>query len=316
MIFAVCNWTVRFFGLVSLLSCICVAAETVAEWKANNVILRLQAWFQLPLGIVALLHFLPHLPGEKLCALQGYLYQMAAVGVLGFDLGLSMLYLLMLEFKWQRERLRYFTKLLHAFIWPTAIVPATYLLHKRSYSRIGDGCWIEENPESHAGLIIRESMHMMALIHLLLSWCIVWRICKFACTIADDRRSKLLARKGLLYASGVTVIQTPTFLWTMIRLASGVKNEAATETIAIPLSFAGLLNMLVFLLYRRDMKTPYGRMVRRIVDLAACQRPKEADSETIQAVEAGHRLFATTVAVEKAAFDAQSEPQAISESSA
>lgn len=73
----------------------------------------------------------------------------------------------------------------------------------------------------------------------------------------------------------------------------------------IPLS--DLLNALVFLLYRRDMKTGYGRLVRRLVDVVARRRVNpEDDSETIQAMAMGRDLFLSSQPVEKLATDSKS----------
>ena len=49
--------------------------------------------------------------------------------------------------------------------------------------------------------------------------------------------------------------------------------------------------MLVFLLYRRNMKTAYGRLVRKVVDSMACYKYQEEP----QVVPTGRDLFLTTV---------------------
>jgi len=92
----------------------------------------------------------------------------------------------------------------------------------------------------------------------------MWSIYRFAVTIADTRRSKLLARKGILYASGVTFVQMPSIVWAIVRVAFGIKNETATTISALLIPLAGFFNALVFLVYRRDMKTKYGKQVRKL----------------------------------------------------
>jgi len=293
-------WTTRLFGLLSLVSCICVAAETVAEWKANNVIHRIQAFLQLPLGYLSLHYMLPYIPGDSFCALEGFLYQLCVVAAILFDLSLSVCYLLMLTCNWKDSRLHQFVRCLHFVIWPLAIVPALYLLLSRSYSRLGDGCWIEEQPASQVAFATRQGVHITGVAHLVLSWYTMCRIYKFAIDNSGDRRARLLATNGFLYAASVSIIQTPVLCWALIRIMFGVESKTISHLIATPISLSGVLNMLVFFLNRRDMKTWLGKILRRTVDLFVCHVQQKDDTEYIQAVAAGRALFASSQSDDKA----------------
>jgi len=60
----------HLFGALSFLSCICVALEAWADWRANKeqikTVARIQLAFQLPLGILSLLFALSFLLTDDL----------------------------------------------------------------------------------------------------------------------------------------------------------------------------------------------------------------------------------------------------------
>jgi len=139
MIQEACSWTIRIFGLLSFLSCICVACETLAEWKANKVVLRNQAWMQLPLSIMSLEYALAYSTESYWCQIQGFVFQVVVIGSLGMDLCLSLCYMFMLVCSWKETRLQQLVKCLHIIAWPAAILPAVYLLLNQRYGKIGNG---------------------------------------------------------------------------------------------------------------------------------------------------------------------------------
>jgi len=288
-------WMIRIFGLLSFLSCLCVVSETLAEWKANKVILRIQFWLQIPLLVFASQHLLPCSSSPDLGQIQGALSQFAMVGSMLMDLSLSACYLLMLDCKWQENHLKTFTKYVHIVVWPCAVIPSIYLLVERQYNPAVGICWFGEVALGQASTITRDTVYILCVLHVIFSWYIMCRIYKFAVANSSDDRSKVLARKGFMYAASVTLLQTPILSWTVIRLSFGIENKGFTDLSGTAVPLAGFLNLLAFMWNRRNPKTRYGRVVRRIIDyFAVREREMHEDSETQSAIAAGRDLFLTT----------------------
>jgi len=76
-------------------------------------------------------------------------------------------------------------------------------------------------------------------------------------------------------------------------LSFGLQNAAASDLAPVTVPYFGVLNTLVFLWNRREMKTRYGKLVRRVVDFFV-RRPKDHDMDSAQAVALGRDLFMTT----------------------
>ena len=98
-----------------------------------------------------------------------------------------------------------------------------------------------------AAIVIRNAVYVVCLVHIVFSWYIMLRIYKFTMAITHDAPSKILARKGSLYASGVTLLQLPFLLWAIVQLVFGVESQEATDIANISLPLSGFLNMLVFM---------------------------------------------------------------------
>jgi len=162
---------------------------------------------------------------------------------------------------------------------------------------------IEEHPENLIAFLVQKAVRAFGVVHLLLSWSIMYRIYKFSVAHNENTRLKRLAQKGILYASSVTVIQTPNLLWALVRQVFGFNSETGGLLASTTVPLAGFLNMLVFLLYRREMKTRYGKFARNIVDHAACHKQEGEDSDSPSSSVLGRELFLTTDPMEKEAIE-------------
>jgi len=98
-----------------------------------------------------------------------------------------------------------------------------------------------------------------------------------------------MARRGLCYAGSVVILQLPYLVAAAVRIV--YDSELLQGLCASTIALAGLLNMLVFCMYRRKMRTAYGRLVRKIIDAVACCKPMETKPEL---VPVGRDLFLTT----------------------
>jgi len=76
-----------------------VVTEALVEWKANNVVLCLQALLQLPLGLMSLHYMLTYAKEDIVCQVQDFFFQFSALSSLAMDLLISLCYLLMLSFR-------------------------------------------------------------------------------------------------------------------------------------------------------------------------------------------------------------------------
>jgi len=97
------------------------------------------------------------------------------------------------------------------------------------------------------------------------------------------------AQRGLCYASCIVLVQLPYAATSIAHVAFGTRSfrSLAVTTFAL----GGFLSMLVFLMYRRKMKTAYGRLIRKIVDCFSCNsKPMEEE----EPVAVGRDLFLTT----------------------
>jgi len=289
------------FGLLSFLACLCTWGECRTE--ASSVVARIQYWMQFPLGLLSLTYALAWITAESdsalglgnsvTCQVQGVLYQFSLVGSMGLDVFLSLYYLLLIQQQWSEDRLSRLPSYVHALVWPVALIPAVVGLWG-GYSMMLAVCWM---PPDGNVLWIRHWTNGLALLHYSFSCYVMVRVYKFAVDHAASRSSLVVARKGMLYAGSITLIQTPHLLYKMAQLA-GFSNEKISVATCVTIPLAGLLNMLVFILYRTEMQTRYGRVVRRLVFGCGCWCRSErlSDSKYPQVWVLGQRdLFASSL---------------------
>jgi len=227
--------------------------------------------------------------------------QFGFVGTMLLDLSLSMCYFLMIEWTWNERHLRSLEPWFHAVTWPAAVLPAVYLLVRQMYARARSACWIascDDDPlcEMHhsQALLFRAGVHILSLFHIACSLYVFSRVYRFAIS-TDTEGSYIVARKGMLYAMTVTTVQIPLLIVKILELALSKDLPDAAAIASCTISLNGLLNMLVFMVYRRDMHTWYGRLWRRILDVCSCGAPKQ---EAAEPQPVGRDLFLTTVTSE------------------
>jgi len=258
--------SIQCLALLSLLSCLCTFVESAAD-RSPKLVTRIQYWMQLPLASMSLALFLSRIPAprqypgghgsEATCQVQGFLYQVGLMGGMGWDLSLSLSYLLMIQQKWQEEDLQRLEPYLHAILWPLAVLPAAWAGIQGGYALIFDNCYIDKNSPT---VWLQQATSLLALSHFLGSVYVISRVYRFALDHAAHTSSRIVARKGLLYASSILVLQIPHLVTKLVRLAGG-RNDVLYAATSCTIPLAGFLNMLVFLMYRSEMYTRYGRLV-------------------------------------------------------
>jgi len=111
----------------------------------------------------------------------------------------------------------------------------------------------------------------------------------------QSSKHRMIAWRGLFYAASTTVLQLPPFLVRLVGLVSKLDTPEVYAYAYASAPLPGILNMLVFIMQRREMRSRYFRMWRRILDVLSCYRP---EPEPPQLFPMGRDLFATTVVEE------------------
>jgi len=297
------------FGLLSLLSSICVALEAAADWrergKDTKIFTRIQLVLQLPLSCIGLMYLLTmfmsnyhpslYFGNDVTCQTQGFLLFVGFEMAILLDLFLSITYMLMIKCQWQEDQFRRIEKWVHVVSWPIVIGSGLYVLHQRGIAPTSSICWLKNcekidpvcQQENQKVLLIKSFVDITALFHLGFSIYIMTTVYKFT-QQATSQIGSVVAQRGFCYPGTIVVIQVPYLITAAFKC---IHSSASLITLsASTLALGGLLNMLVFLLYRRNMKTAYGRFVRKVVDSLACYKYKEEP----QGVPTGRDLFLTT----------------------
>jgi len=121
------------------------------------------------------------------------------------------------------------------------------------------GCWIIEcdNPvcehEHYGAMIIQSATHVFGMFYLIFSIFVMCAVSKFT---RQNQAGYMLARRGLCFAGGIVILQVPNLITLVVSFAYDIDlfRNLCTSTFAL----AGNFNMLVFLMYRREMRTGYG----------------------------------------------------------
>jgi len=224
--------------------------------------------------------------------------QFGVVASMGFDLCLSFCYLLMVQGQWNERDFKQLEKWMHGVIWPLAVIPAMYLLSQQMYGPSQDVCWIINcagDPfcrlQNSQSLIFRSGVHVLSIFHFFFSIYVMTRVYNFATHQRESTR-RSFARRGLLYASTVAVVQVPLL---MLKIASLVSrwqpSRPLTALTASTIPLGGFLLMLVFMINRRNMQTCYGRLVRSTLDAIFCYKEEPGPQPV------GPDLFSTSVAI-------------------
>jgi len=291
------------------------------------MVTRIQMVFQLPLATTALMFLLSiilsnHNPSnnvgnEQTCQLQGFLVQFGLQGGVCCDVWLSLTYLLMIKFQWQDKQVQKLEKWVHLISWPLVIGPAIYLLKTRSFQSNPTVCWIKEcdkfDPicaqENATALYIRAASSIVAFFHLFFSCYVVVVVYKFAQKAGHSQSAYMMARRGLFYAGTIVILQVPYFIATCLQIIYDARS--LQSLCASTFALGGFLNMMVFLMFRRKMRTSYGKVFRIAIDRLTCYVPKEEPRR----VEVGRDLFRTT-AVDAEDKDIEDEIESPDETSA
>jgi len=298
------------FGLLSFLSSICVALEAAADWrekgKDTKIVTRIQLVLQLPMGWVNLMFALTmfmsnyhpslYFGNDATCQMQGFLIFVGFQLVIIFDLFLSTTYMLMIKCQWQEEQFRKIEKWVHIVSWPIVVGLGIFVHRQRGIEPTASICWLKHcethdpicQQENQSIVLINAFVNISALFHVGFSVYIMATVYNFT-RQNSSALGNAVVRRGFCYPGTIVVLQCPYLITVVIKSFYYSRSLEVLAASTVPLG--GFLNMLVFLLYRRNMKTAYGRLVRKVVDSMACYKYQEEP----QVVPTGRDLFLTTV---------------------
>jgi len=298
-------------GILSFLACLLVALESAGDWRApgeTKLVTRIQFAFQWPLGMLSLMYGtsfalmdVPFFWGTPAsCQVQGFLVHASITAAIFVDLVMSLCYLLMVEWQWQEQQLKRLEPWFHMLVWPAALGPAVYLLVQQMYAPAVHMCWIascKDDPgckmQHHEALLFRTSLHLLALFHVCFSVYVIARVYHYT-TASHHEACRAVARRGLWYAASVMVVHVPQLVAKFVGLLTGGDNPSINALTACTPPCAGIFNMMVFMMYRREMKTLYGKVWRKILDVLVCHHETLPPSEVLT-----RDLFMTTVVEDK-----------------
>jgi len=287
----------RSFGLLSILSSICVAQEAAADWRhkeTNNIVTRLQALMQIPLflhGLVNMVGTTAAPSNQEIwlaagtattCSLQGWALQFSVSAGVCLDILLSLSFLFAVKYGWNEHQMRNLELVGQIFIWPYAVIISVFPLIMGLYGHVHEVCYIRvpitcDKPDDDFSCVptppimlwIRLWLFFQNLMHVTVSLYVIAQIYSFARLSQSESIVRRVAVKGVFYAVSVAILQVPFCIWGLWLLIVGQSLHALHLVIIMILPLVGFMNMLVFMLNRREMRTVYGSYVRRTVDFVA-----------------------------------------------
>jgi len=286
----------RGVGLLSFLSAVCVVQEAVADWrhrKTNTIVTRVQALMQIP----TILHSIVNMLGTSVapsdqgiwlasgtittCTFQGFLLQFSLNCGICHDMLLSLSYLFTVKYGWNEQQLRSMERIGQCFIWPYAVAMSVYPLVRNLYGHVHEVCFIRsttdcDGPEHDDYCVptpaiatwLRLWLFCQNIFHVTLSFYVIAQIYYVALS-EPESVTRLVAVKGIFYAASVAVLQLPFCIWGLWFLIVGQNVQVLQLLVIMLLPLAGFLNMLVFMLNRRELRTAYGTRVRQTIDCVA-----------------------------------------------
>jgi len=181
-------------------------------------------------------------------------------------------------------------------LWPLTLGPAIYLWANQSFFPTVLACWISmcaDDPqcqmEHGVAILFRRLFQVMCLLHFLFSAYVMSQVYSVAMRSSQHH---IVARRGLCYAATIAVVQLPPIVVQCASFLFQLESPAAIAFSFTAVPLCGFLNLLVFMMQRRTMRTAYGRLWRRILDVVSCSRPPpEAPPVRLDSRD----LFQTTV---------------------
>jgi len=306
----------RSFGVLSFLSTICTFMEATADWRHQGkrnctIVTRLQVFLQLPLGLHGIVNMVGTsaapksqdtwlaLGNDTSCTVQGAALQLGLSFGVPLDMCLSLSYLLMVQYGWDEMKLRKIEPYFYCVSLPYAVGMMLFPLLKGMYGHVYETCFLripetcddvaegelcEPTPDGLG--ILRLVVFGVNMLHLSFSIYVVVQVYRYARQMESQSLARLVAIKGMLYASAVAMLQFPLAVWVLIYFIAGTTVDVLETCITLLLPLIGFFNLLVFMLNRREMGTCYGKVVRKFIDclaliLCGCQAHVSETEDTI-----------------------------------
>jgi len=227
---------------------------------------------------------------------QGFLLQFSMSCSICMDMAVSLCFLLIVKCGWGEQNFRKVEAGFHIMLWPLTLGPAIYLWANQSFFPTVLACWISmcaDDPqcqmEHGVAILFRRLFQVMCLLHFLFSAYVMSQVYSVAMRSSQHH---IVARRGLCYAATIAVVQLPPIVVQCASFLFQLESPAAIAFSFTAVPLCGFLNLLVFMMQRRTMRTAYGRLWRRILDVVSCSRPPpEAPPVRLDSRD----LFQTTV---------------------
>lgn len=231
---------------------------------------------------------------QATCSLQGTLMNLGSVAALGWDIALSILYVLILRFKWTDSQLAAKEKWFHLIIWVFACFCGLGPLFQGAYNNTGGFCWIASKPRfcgEGTGVqcergenyrlwqLFASAATLLALMASIVGMILIYL--QIRVLEANNRRymgassdttnnrsmSKGFAVEALLYVSTAFVSYLPLILVIGVTVAGfdGVGADVLYHFAACFFPLHGLFYVLLYMRNRPIMATNYGQWVRYIL---------------------------------------------------
>ncbi|CAB9514569.1 expressed unknown protein [Seminavis robusta] len=220
------------------------------------------------------------------CTFQGFLFQLGIMVSVMSSYSLSIFYILLVCRNWRDSDLEDWEYPIHGVIWLISLGLAIYPIPLELYNSNGPTCWVDSFPADCAGDdCIRgpdPTLHQLALTSVAFAFLPLSLILKHGILIVQSvscrehyQASTAVAKQALFYTLAFIMAYLPDLVLT-IAYTVDETYHVVTDSLAygILLPSAGTFNFLVFSRLRR-MKTPEGRILRRIFFCLYCRAPMD-----------------------------------------
>jgi len=286
---------------VSILAIACTLSETVADvrLRQDTSVIRVLLSYQLPLLGMHAAQLLGQTPmpasDDKwgaigtmgTCEAQGFVLLASQLGTLLWDACLSTVFLLMVRYNWTESKLRRLERFMHIVIWPLALLLPIHPLRHHMFNSNFEMCVIGDVPnnceEGAEDCVAQDAdaifMALFGLVpvvvggYSILVMLLIYRKIRHLerrnrqydveGAPVSRRLSTKTGYKGLLFASTLLVSTLGVTVDTILYSVFDIQSIPMAAFAFSMMGLLGFFNMLVFLARRREMRTAYGRLVRR-----------------------------------------------------
>lgn len=243
------------------------------------------------------------------CTIQGFLLYFGSMVSLSWDTVLSITYVLMMCYNWSPAHLWRMEKVAHLLVWLLCLGPAVGALVTENYNQDEQFCFAVAEPEdcdavdipclrgdsSGIYLIILQFVLLVAILASAVAMFMLYRAVRrledrnmrYASNVTASspldsssppqqnsaqahKRSRRVGVQGILYTGSLFVTTTPLMTVTLVWEFAGLWNVHVYGIANFLSSLNGVCYFGVFQRQRSEMKTWYGRQLRRVLIVFSC----------------------------------------------